>query len=324
MLWTLPRCEGGDMPKEVPDETSLTPSEQKKLEAFIECTVKRVLAKTLDQPTDKFDQRTPEFHDLAGLITLVFNQNLIRVREAVKSLGKNPFKLSRKEQTDYHLAAAERERKERRYEVTSKLHRARGRLSQLTRIINPMEAKLIPGINAKGIRDRHAEQLKHARVLLQQLRSKTLEELLRHPQGVHYDLHRAQYPQVPTENHIPPTQFGEGIPEIPGVYFLWDKGVVDYVGQSINLSNRLRLGSHHVMQPHHTITFIRAFAADLDWTESFYIGICRPDKNFGLHRAKHRKPIESVEPCPAHSNDVKTALPTVTEPVTESALTAVQ
>lgn len=92
------------------------------------------------------------------------------------------------------------------------------------------------------------------------------------------------YPDVPGAS-IEPSLFGNGLPESPGVYFLWREGVVDYVGKSVNLKNRLRLNTHHVLKDYHLISWLQWERAELDWTEAFYIGVCRPLKNFGLNAA---------------------------------------
>ncbi len=93
------------------------------------------------------------------------------------------------------------------------------------------------------------------------------------------------YPQIPPPS-VSPHKFGNGLPEVPGIYFLWLNGVVDYVGQSIRIARRLQLGKHHVLREHHGISFLPFEERELTWVECYYIGICRPQQNFGT-RASH-------------------------------------
>lgn len=80
------------------------------------------------------------------------------------------------------------------------------------------------------------------------------------------------------------------IPNRPGVYFAWDSGSIDYVGKSINMRARCRVPSHHVVKPWHDITWIEFPAAELDFAECLYIGLCRPRLNFGRQsKFDHRR-----------------------------------
>lgn len=269
------------------DETGMTSSQQQKLEVMIDYTVRRILSKKMDKPYTSYGHENAELKRLATMVTRVFNQNIAKLLEVISGLSIATVRWTLQEQKQAHLAGMERDRKERRIEVTKSLRSARGRLSHLHRKINIIEKKLIPSFNAQGIRNRHAEQLKDARRRLQAIRDKTVAELLQHPKDLHYELHRAHYTSVPL-NFVQPSLFADNIPSVPGIYFLWENGIVDYVGQSVCLKNRLRLGSHHVLHAEHQISFVQAHEVDLDWTECFYIGICKPDKNFGMRRDRHR------------------------------------
>ncbi len=74
---------------------------------------------------------------------------------------------------------------------------------------------------------------------------------------------------------------GAGVPNISGVYFVWDNGVIAYVGQSINLAARLHLGQHHQIKDGDWISWVAIDKYELDWAESFFIGSLRPVRNFG-------------------------------------------
>jgi len=90
-----------------------------------------------------------------------------------------------------------------------------------------------------------------------------------------------EYPPVP-EPLIKPHQYGHGIPEESGIYFIWSTGgELRYVGQSTNLSLRLRLGSHHKLRSDDLISFVLVPKELLIYAECFYIGIMKPTSNGG-------------------------------------------
>lgn len=90
----------------------------------------------------------------------------------------------------------------------------------------------------------------------------------------------AFYPDVPPPLFKPHVE-GVGLPTAPGVYFLWANDVVEYVGQSVKISQRVRLGLHKKLSEAHMISFLFFDEDVLNWAESFYIGILRPRLNFG-------------------------------------------
>lgn len=96
------------------------------------------------------------------------------------------------------------------------------------------------------------------------------------------------YPAVPF-TLIHPHMEGVGLPEASGIYFLWTKGSVDYVGQSVNLNRRVRLGNHHVLRDSHLISFVRIDKRELTWAECYYIGVLQPGLNFGRHASHHHE-----------------------------------
>jgi len=72
-----------------------------------------------------------------------------------------------------------------------------------------------------------------------------------------------------------------GIPECSGVYFIWSDGVVTYVGQSVSLAGRV-VKSHERVAEGDRVSWVPINKCDLDFAESFYIGILRPYRNFGI------------------------------------------
>jgi hypothetical protein len=93
------------------------------------------------------------------------------------------------------------------------------------------------------------------------------------------------YPEVPAATQEP-TQYGDGLPDSPGVYFVWSSDRVAYVGQSIRLSGRATKG-HERIEQGDLLSWLEFPVETLDFAESFYIGVARPPRNFGT-RAKCR------------------------------------
>lgn len=90
-----------------------------------------------------------------------------------------------------------------------------------------------------------------------------------------------RYPAVPAPiPHLVPNIDGNGLPESPGVYFLWCNNEVEYVGMSVRLNKRVRFPYHHVLRQDHLISFLNfedqqaAFKA-----ERWYIGLLQPKYN---------------------------------------------
>lgn len=87
-----------------------------------------------------------------------------------------------------------------------------------------------------------------------------------------------EYPDPPP-GIIRPTPNGTGIPKTSGIYFVWETGTIVYVGQSINMSNRVRLGQHESIRETDLLSFVPIGDCDLLWAECYYIGMLRPKRN---------------------------------------------
>lgn len=87
------------------------------------------------------------------------------------------------------------------------------------------------------------------------------------------------YPPVPGP-FVDAHPDGLGIPPISAIYFLWiGEIVVAYVGQSKNIANRLRLGSHHALRENDKISYIPFPKEQLVWAECYYMSVLRPLRN---------------------------------------------
>ena len=86
------------------------------------------------------------------------------------------------------------------------------------------------------------------------------------------------------------------LPCRPGIYFLWVEGKIDYVGQSYDLSKRLKPGAHNVMSKNHRVSYLLLDYDDLNFAESYYIGRMQPPRNFnGPANQEIKKRAESFK-----------------------------
>ena len=84
----------------------------------------------------------------------------------------------------------------------------------------------------------------------------------------------------PPKPAIAPTRDGAGLPDAPGVYFVWRGDTVVYVGQSTSLRTRVSLKSHQRITEGDMISFMECETEMLDFTEALYIGCLMPRRNF--------------------------------------------
>ena len=103
--------------------------------------------------------------------------------------------------------------------------------------------------------------------------------------GDFFDGSKFKYPPVPAPT-ISPTPDGSGLPNESGIYFLWEMGCkVEYVGQSVRLSGRVRTGinggGHYRIKDGDMISYILIPKTELTYAECFYIALCRPTRNGG-------------------------------------------
>jgi hypothetical protein len=96
-----------------------------------------------------------------------------------------------------------------------------------------------------------------------------------------------KYPSPPAPT-VRAHKDGVGLPSGSGIYFLWNEGQIAYVGQSICLIKRLRLGNHHAMIDGDEISYVEMEREKLTWAECFYLGALSPPRNFGGSASHHR------------------------------------
>ncbi len=121
--------------------------------------------------------------------------------------------------------------------------------------------------------------------------SKLCEEIICTEEKLRYTLSAVQVDEYPA---VPPPMLNvgrirQGIPEASGVYFVWEGDRVAYVGQSVNLSLRVT-GSHGNIFRGDKVSWLEFPLGQLNFAECFYIGTCRPIRNFnGLEKIKESK-----------------------------------
>jgi hypothetical protein len=90
--------------------------------------------------------------------------------------------------------------------------------------------------------------------------------------------HEGQLPPPPE-----PSVFAKDVASMSetfgGVYFAWEYGICVYVGRSKNIPSRIR--THHVVKPEMELSWLEFDEYGQHWNELYYIGLLRPDLNFG-------------------------------------------
>jgi hypothetical protein len=187
-----------------------------------------------------------------------------------------------------------------RKELAAELRSGRKRLSNLQWKIahaDDVAERLVEARRrekVKGAREQLANALVSARARLKALRNSFDSDshtLVGYARSAMNDVIIAgsQYPEIPLPT-FKPTPNASGLPSAPGIYFLWVDDVVEYVGQSIRLCDRLRLGMHHVLNERHRISVVFVDRKELTWAECYYIGALRPHRNFGASASHYEPP----------------------------------
>lgn len=174
-------------------------------------------------------------------------------------------------------------RKSARKELADGLRAARAKLRRLEWKIQHAEkhAEKIVGEQQREQRQRWARRLLSAKTRLRQLNDITNEKSMEiSAKYMNRFTDFNGYPAIPKPTYSP-SATGENLPYLPGIYFLWNADSVEYVGQAKYLCNRLKIGSHHILKEAHRISFVVMNQRELTWAECYYIGICKPQLNFG-------------------------------------------
>lgn len=270
----------------------------KRFEKLMEYLAYTALSKVWVRLPGVWDSSDLRLEEIEKCCQRVFNRT---IRESMALLFQakeikadiKALKIKTKDLVTVAQAAIKAERmsmiKHTRDELANDLKTRRTRVRDLAMKIVALERKLAPWSEEMKARELMAEHLKRARQRLFEIRKLAAKE-----EGLMYAKHNGApscvsdlYPATPPAS-IPATEFGDGLPEASGIYFLWDQGRVHYVGQAIRLNQRVRLkGSHHILKPYMTISYLPFDTRDLNWAECWYIGTLRPLGNFGKRSARY-------------------------------------
>lgn len=99
-----------------------------------------------------------------------------------------------------------------------------------------------------------------------------------------------KYMPVPEDRRpVPVIKSNSHLPDASGVYFIWeDASFIAYVGQSASLVNRVT-SSHPSILHGDFVSYLEFSEEELNYAESYYIGICCPPRNFGGKIGKDQK-----------------------------------
>ena len=92
-----------------------------------------------------------------------------------------------------------------------------------------------------------------------------------------YSRHPITYPEVPTDKFS--IDDPSIVPDVSGIYFVWLDDICEYVGQSKNIRNRV-CSKHPKITMVDKLSYLPFDQKDLNFAESYYIGIMRPRRNF--------------------------------------------
>ena len=143
-----------------------------------------------------------------------------------------------------------------------------------------IKARIEAEVERNEMRRALANELKSSRKRLRRLKKEIAHAkatLLIAANG-HCELH--QYGAVPAPM-VEASHSAQGIPAVSGIYFVWAGGKVVYVGQSVRLSSRCAIRNHHAIFAGEMLSWVPEPLPRLNVAESFYIGILKPERNFG-------------------------------------------
>lgn len=234
-----------------------------------------------------------KFRGLSRGKAVVINENdMINKFEA--ALNRNYKKLiEAAKQKPYAYKAAfkdlDKELKQKRAiarkELTIELRNSRIRLKILQNRIDNAEniARRETESYSKEVRSMWARRLVSARRRLRELKAQYREVSagIGHALTAHNRINTNHdgWPPIQAPS-IEPSKDGAGLPDISGIYFFWADQTVEYVGRSQSIHNRVRFG-HHALKAHHRISYVPIEHRMIAWAECYYIGLLRPQLNFG-------------------------------------------
>lgn len=107
-----------------------------------------------------------------------------------------------------------------------------------------------------------------------------------------YSTQSVIYPDIPIADQVSLSD-RQSIPSVSGIYFVWLNDICEYVGQSKNLRNRV-CPNHPKISIFDKLTFLPFAQSDLNFAESYYIGIMRPRRNFMTLEGRANEQMDST------------------------------
>jgi hypothetical protein len=190
-------------------------------------------------------------------------------------------------------------KKEARRQMAAELKDSRNKLRHMKKNIDDMLAA------AKQEAERQvAEEHKQVKVTLAGLKNEIREAAkeLAHLQYRNLERFQTEFSIVipaPVDARISAPDAETKLPNTPGIYFIWDPTTElwAYIGKSVSLSSRCKLGNHHVLSEHHMVAFLEVDHDELDYAEIVYMALLRPYLNFGGRLySKGKKPWAATTP----------------------------
>jgi hypothetical protein len=265
------------------DDTELTKAETSRAAVLLTAVAKAAIAK-LKREADMGWHYTKLYKLIDDTISKIITRECSKILLAAKT-----------KPAQFNAEAKLKElRKQSRANLASELRAARATLRRINREIlhaGPIAAKKVEEY-AKEARKVQARRLLSAKARLKALRE---AELIASSEWAERSLSQidkdvsVNYPPPPHGIFLP-TKDGLGIPATSGIYFIWFGDTIMYVGQSINMAQRLQLGNHHILREHHKISFLLFDATELTWAENYYIGALRAPLNYGCMASHARAP----------------------------------
>jgi hypothetical protein len=255
------------------DDQALTKAETSRAAVLLTEVAKAAIAK-IKREADMGWHYTKLYRYIDEIIGKTITRECAKILAAAKT---KPLQFSAE-------AKARAARKEARTKLAGELREARSKLQRLKREIQFAEVVAANAVeaHAKEKRKMQAHRLLSARARLVALREAEKAASQAWTCRNADEKHTATLYPTPPRGIFCPNKDGSGIPCVPGIYFLWCGDVVEYVGQSINLSGRLRLGNHHILRDDHRIAFLTFPQKELTWAENYYIGALRCPLNYGV------------------------------------------
>jgi hypothetical protein len=269
------------------EEISLKPIEVKRAESLLRKSGEKIFRTLINQEKEKGSRSSASIMKLSVSVHL-FEQAIIAQCQRIIDAAKNRAAWKEADKLQECRDGIRMARTEARRALANELKAARERLRKVEANIQEGEVFINRTLAAERAVTRGAMKEK-----LLKARSRLLgwKEEYRRISEMWASQHEfdpskngpvREYP-TPPGPAIFPSVGGADIPDAPGIYFLWSGDRISYVGRSVSLTSRLRLGGHHRLTETHRISYLVMPKKDITFAEYYYIGKYCPPLNLGEH-----------------------------------------